>query len=79
MGTLPGLHTLKERILPDDLPDNGPGEYPMRSGNGFTLTATLNEDGITGFVGHDAAVVERVEVENGVIYVLNGVLVPPLD
>ncbi len=79
MGMLQGFHTLKQFILPDDLLNGEPGEHPVRTGNGFPLSVILDDTGVTGFVDQTATVVQRIEVDRGVLYVLNAVLIPPSE
>ena len=81
-GFVLGYHTFSQIVLPDDLTRTGPGEYPVETATGIPLTVVVGEEGVTGFIdehGTEASVIERVEVERGVIYAINAVLIPPGD
>lgn len=77
-----GYHTFSQIVLPEDLTQSVPGEYAMETATGIPLTVVVDEDGVTGFIdqyGTMASVIERVEVEKGVIYAINAVLIPQGD
>lgn len=73
-------HVLGQVVTSADIAAAGAEEIPVETALGAELIVTVGDDGTVGFVDQDATVVQAdVAASNGVIHVIDGVLLPPSD
>lgn len=71
-------HVLGEVVTSDDIAAAGTEEITVDTLNGAQLVVVVGDDGSVGFADTDAMVTTAdVEASNGVIHIIDGVLLPP--
>ena len=71
-------HVIDGKVLSSDLAADEDGEITVTTLSGEELTILVGEDGTVTFEGQDATVtMADVEAANGVIHVIDAVLLPP--
>jgi uncharacterized surface protein with fasciclin (FAS1) repeats len=71
-------HVLGQMVTSGDIAAAGAEEIPVVTLNGAELVVVVGDDGSVGFKDQSAAVVQAdVEADNGVIHVIDAVLLPP--
>jgi uncharacterized surface protein with fasciclin (FAS1) repeats len=71
-------HVLGSIVTSGDIAAAGTEEIPVETLSGEELIVVVGDDGTVGFDGQDAQVIQAdVEASNGVIHVIDAVLLPP--
>jgi transforming growth factor-beta-induced protein len=71
-------HVLGEVVTSGDIADAGVEEIEVTTLEGSMLIVVVGDDGTVGFSGSEAVVTTPdIEADNGVIHVIDGVLLPP--
>ena len=71
-------HVLGEVVTSSDIAAAGAEEIPVETLSGEELVVTVGDDGTVGFEGQTAVVtMADLEASNGVIHVIDAVLLPP--
>jgi uncharacterized surface protein with fasciclin (FAS1) repeats len=71
-------HVLGQMVTSGDIAAAGAEEIPVVTLNGAELVVVVGDDGSVGFKDQSATVVQAdVEADNGVIHVIDAVLLPP--
>lgn len=71
-------HVLGEVVTSGDIAEAGTEEIAVDTLNGAQLVVVVGDDGSVGFADTDAMVTTAdVEASNGVIHIVDGVLLPP--
>lgn len=71
-------HVLGEVVTSSDIAAAGAEEIPVETLSGEELVVTVGDDGTVGFDGQTAVVtMADLEASNGVIHVIDAVLLPP--
>lgn len=71
-------HVLGETVTSGDIVDADAAEIPVESLSGEELTVVVADDGTVGFADQTATVtMTDIEASNGVIHVIDAVLLPP--
>lgn len=71
-------HVLGETVTSGDIVDADAAEIPVETLSGEELTVVVADDGTVGFADQSATVtMTDIEASNGVIHVIDAVLLPP--
>lgn len=71
-------HVLGDVVTSTDIADAGSEEIPVTTLSGEELVVTVGDDGTVGFADQTAVVTAvDIEASNGVIHVIDAVLLPP--
>ncbi len=78
LATILLYHVLGEVVTSGDIADAGVEEIEVTTLEGSVLIVLVGDDGTVGFSGSEAVVTTPdIEADNGVIHVIDGVLLPP--